>query len=122
MDNLIIVDSPNSLLISKKGSSDKLREVSKKLQNYQSNNLEQEKFLKPWGYYEILLDSNKTKVKRLTIFPDSRLSYQYHNYRNEHWIIISGIAEIKLDDEIKTYSENENIYIEKNETLYKEHS
>ena len=45
VDNLIIVDSPNSLLISKKGSSDKLREVSKKLQNYQSNNLEQEKFL-----------------------------------------------------------------------------
>jgi len=54
--------------------------------------------LRPWGMYEILLDSSLCKVKRITVEPSQSLSYQFHYKRSEVWTIISGIATITLDD------------------------
>lgn len=53
---------------------------------------------RPWGQYEVLLDAENTKVKRITVNPGGKLSYQYHHKRSEHWIIISGIAHLTLED------------------------
>lgn len=53
---------------------------------------------RPWGMYEVLLDSDETKVKRITVAPDSRLSYQYHHKRSEVWVVIKGILTVVLDD------------------------
>lgn len=109
ISDLIIIESSNSLLISKKGSSEKIKSVVNKLnkQNISSANI----VFKPWGYFEILLNSEVTKVKRLYIYPNTRLSYQYHNFRNEHWVIISGMAEVKIDGKIKRLKQNDSIYI-----------
>ena len=109
VNDLIIIDSPDSLLISKKGSSEKIKSLVKKINKKNETNIKL--VFKPWGFYEILLDSEVTKVKRLNIYPDTRLSYQYHNFRNEHWVIISGSAEVKLNGKIKKLEQNENIYI-----------
>ena len=54
---------------------------------------------RPWGFYEVLLDTSYTKVKQITVNPGQRLSYQYHNQRKEHWTIVQGAATIILDDE-----------------------
>lgn len=54
---------------------------------------------RPWGFYEILLDTDYTKVKQITVNPGQRLSYQYHEKRKEQWTIVLGSATIILDDE-----------------------
>ncbi len=54
---------------------------------------------RPWGFYEILSDSPTHKVKRITVFPDKRLSYQRHFKRAEHWYIVHGKATVTRDGE-----------------------
>lgn len=53
---------------------------------------------RPWGTYEVLLDEPNYKVKRIVVNPGHRLSYQSHQKRSEHWTIVSGTAEVILDD------------------------
>ena len=54
---------------------------------------------RPWGKYEVLLDDPTTKVKRITVNPGQKLSYQYHLLRQECWIVTKGNLTIVLDDE-----------------------
>ena len=53
--------------------------------------------VRPWGYYDILLDSDYCKVKKLVIKPKEQTSYQYHHHREESWTIVQGFANIKLN-------------------------
>jgi len=55
--------------------------------------------VRPWGHYEILQESEIHKVKCIYVKPGSRLSYQRHQKRSEHWFIISGVATVVLDGE-----------------------
>jgi len=68
---------------------------------------------RPWGKYEILLSSDNCKVKKITVNPGGRLSYQYHHKRSEVWTVTSGVATITLDDDIQDYSYGETILIPK---------
>lgn len=54
---------------------------------------------RPWGTYEVLLDSVYCKVKRITVNPGQKLSYQYHYKRQEQWTVVKGNLTIVLDDE-----------------------
>ncbi len=51
----------------------------------------------PWGKWEVLLDEPNYKVKRITVLPGKRLSYQKHFKRNEHWMVVEGKAVVTLD-------------------------
>ena len=66
---------------------------------------------RPWGKFEILVDSDYCKGKRITVNPGGRLSYQYHYKRSEAWTIVAGIATITLDDEINWYEYGKTIKI-----------
>ena len=66
---------------------------------------------RPWGKYEILLDTDYCKVKRITVNPGGRLSYQYHHKRSEVWTIVAGIATITLDDEVNWYDYGKSVKI-----------
>jgi mannose-6-phosphate isomerase len=66
---------------------------------------------KPWGYYEVLLDTENTKVKRITVNPGGKLSYQYHHKRSEYWIVIEGMAGVIVNDHNKTVKAGDSIYI-----------
>ena len=54
---------------------------------------------RPWGMYEVLLDSDECKVKRITVAPGQKLSYQYHHKRAEIWTVVKGELTIVLDDD-----------------------
>jgi mannose-6-phosphate isomerase len=54
---------------------------------------------RPWGMYEVLLNSPECKVKRITVAPGQKLSYQYHFHRSENWTVVKGELTIILDDE-----------------------
>ena len=66
---------------------------------------------RPWGFYEILLDTDYTKVKQITVNPNQKLSYQYHEKRKEYWTIVKGSATIILDDEKIFRNQGESIHI-----------
>ena len=54
---------------------------------------------RPWGWYEVIIDSPEHKVKRISVLPEQRLSYQYHDKRSEVWTVVKGELTIILDDE-----------------------
>ena len=76
--------------------------------NYYNNHPTEER---PWGKFEILVDSDYCKVKRITISPGQRPSYQYHHKRSEHWVIVQGAAKVTLDDVEKEYTNGDHIYV-----------
>lgn len=66
---------------------------------------------RPWGSYKVLLDAPYAKVKRIIVNPLQRLSYQYHNHRQEQWIIVEGVATIILEGEEIIKRVGESIHI-----------
>jgi mannose-6-phosphate isomerase len=66
---------------------------------------------RPWGKFEVLVDNDDCKVKRITVKPGGRLSYQYHHKRSEVWTVVLGVATITLDDKIKDYKYGETVLI-----------
>jgi mannose-6-phosphate isomerase len=52
---------------------------------------------RPWGSYTVLEERESYKVKRIEVFPESRLSYQRHEKRSEHWVVVDGEAVVTLE-------------------------
>ena len=70
---------------------------------------------RPWGEYIVIDQGECFKVKRITVYPGGRLSLQYHNYRSEHWTIVSGIGSVKIGNKNIIIKQNESVYIDKKE-------
>ena len=116
MEDCIIIDTGDALLVSKKGSSQKVKKVVEKLKDMNSelHNIHLTGH-RPWGTYTILEDSPGYKIKRIEVKPGKRLSLQKHSHRNEHWIVVSGTATVRVGDETKLIRPNESTYIKMGE-------
>lgn len=116
IDDLIVVDTPDALLISKKGSSQKIKEIVKELKGRETtlHNIHQTVH-RPWGTYTVLEEKENYKIKKLVVNPQKRLSLQKHLHRNEHWIVVSGTATVTVEDKVMTLRENESTYIKMGE-------
>jgi len=114
VENIIIVDTPDALLVTKKGSSQKVREVVDKLKLEDSSlhNIHLTAH-RPWGTYTILEENNNYKIKRIVVKSGKRLSLQMHHHRSEHWIVVQGSAKVRGGNEEKIIGVNESFYIEK---------
>jgi len=66
---------------------------------------------RPWGWFESLATGDRFQVKRIHVHPQASLSLQSHHHRAEHWIVVSGTAEVTIDDKVQLISENQSIYI-----------
>ncbi len=112
IEDLIIIDTADALLVSKKGSSQKVKEAVKLLkeQNSELPNIHVTAH-RPWGTYTILDESNGYKVKRIVVKPGKRLSLQKHHHRSEHWIVVSGTAVVTKGSDTYTVNANESTYI-----------
>lgn len=112
VEDLIVVDSEDALLISKRGSSQKVREVVNQLKNKEPYILEAPQTVKrPWGSYTVLQDPTTFKVKRIEVKPGMRLSLQYHKKRQEYWTIVQGTAKVRVGDDIKTVKRGDQVFI-----------
>lgn len=67
--------------------------------------------IRPWGSYEVLLDENNCKVKKITILPNQRLSYQFHTKRREQWVVVEGQLTVVLEDQEVTLNPGMSIFI-----------
>lgn len=112
VDDLIIVDTVDTLLISKKGSSQKVKDVVKilKERNSELPNIHATAH-RPWGTYTILDECDNYKVKRIVVKPGKRLSLQKHFHRSEHWVVVSGTATVTKGDNEYLVCANESTYI-----------
>ena len=73
--------------------------------------MEEDESIRPWGHYEVLLDTDYCKVKRIYVKPKQRLSYQYHHKRREAWTVVKGVAKITLNGVTRNYHEGETVLI-----------
>lgn len=116
IEDCIIVDTRDALLISKKGSSQKVKNVVAKLKEAKSelHNIHLTAS-RPWGTYTVLEDTVGYKIKRIEVKPGKRLSLQKHFHRNEHWIVVSGTATVTVGDKTRLVRPNESTYIKMGE-------
>jgi mannose-1-phosphate guanylyltransferase/mannose-6-phosphate isomerase len=112
VEDLVIVDHHDSLLIHKKGRSGEVGAVLKALQAEGHKEVEHNLFVhRPWGRYEVLIDTPNYKVKKIVVYPGAKLSLQSHEHRAEHWVVVHGIAEALVGDKIQRLNANESAYI-----------
>ncbi len=110
--DLIVVDTPDALLISKKGSSQKVKNVVNELKGKDINlTLSHTLVHRPWGTYETLTEGSGYKIKKIVVKPGKRLSLQKHFHRSEHWVVVSGTAQVQVGDSIYLVRPNESTYI-----------
>ena len=115
MEDCIIVDTGDAILISKKGSSQKVKQVVNEIRKTtQLHNIHLTGH-RPWGTYTVLEESAGYKIKRIEVKPGCRLSLQKHFHRNEHWIVVSGTATVTVGNETRLVRPNESTYIKMGE-------
>ena len=99
--DLIIIDSDNATLITKKNHSEKVKLIVNTLIDKDFIEATEHSFEnRPWGKFQNLLNDENCKVKRIEVTPKRRLSLQYHNFRSEHWLIVKGTATVYLDGKL----------------------
>ena len=116
VEDLIVVDTGDALLVSKKGSSQKVKQVVERLKASGSELPNTHLTVhRPWGTYTVLEETPGYKIKRIVVKPGKRLSLQKHFHRNEHWIVVSGTATVTVGDKKYLVRPNESTYIKMGE-------
>lgn len=112
VDGLNIIDTPDALLITKRGDSQQVRHIVDALQARSANeHIEHLTVHRPWGSYTVLEDTPSFKIKRIDVNPGGRLSLQSHEHRSEHWVVVRGTATVTCGETISDKRANESVYI-----------
>ena len=112
VDNLIVVESNDSIMIQKRGESEKVKDVVDHLKTHGHREIDDNMIVhRPWGKYEVLIDEDKNKVKKITVYPGKILSLQMHYHRAEHWVVIKGTAEVVNGDKTLILTKDEGTFI-----------
>jgi mannose-1-phosphate guanylyltransferase/mannose-6-phosphate isomerase len=110
--DLVIVDTPDALLVADKSRSEDVSKIVARLKA--EGRKEPETHLRayrPWGFFESLAMGPRFQVKLLHVDPGQKLSMQMHHHRSEHWIVVQGTAKVVIGDIEKLVRENESVYI-----------
>jgi len=117
VDSLMIVDTEDAIVIAKKGSTQKVKDLVAEVKkiNPEMTNVHTTAH-RPWGTYTVLEDHAGYKVKQITVIPGAKLSLQYHHHRSEHWIVVKGTATVTINDKTFDLKQNESTFIPKEAT------
>ena len=114
VNDLIVYLDKDFLFISDKKSYKKNSKLIENLKKENKMHLESvNEIHRPWGFYEILDKKDNFLTKKITIYPNTKLSYQKHNHRSEHWVVISGVISVVINDRTHTLKKNQSIDIPK---------
>lgn len=114
LKDLIIIDTPDALLVAKRGQAQRVKEVVDLLKERKRKEVvEHMTTYRPWGSYTILEEDSRYKIKRIVVKPGHKLSHQLHYHRSEHWIIVKGTAKVTLGKTTSLVHENESTYVPK---------
>lgn len=112
LKDLVIVDTPDTLLVAHKSRSQDVSRIVKRLKD--ANRTEHEQHIRnyrPWGFFETLNIGSRFQVKLLHVKPGGLLSLQMHHHRSEHWVVVQGTAKVTVDGVARLVQENESVYI-----------
>lgn len=116
VDNLIVVDNRDALLICRRDQSQKVKQVVDTLKKRNDKRTESHvEDFRPWGSYKLLDEDGSSKIKRIILLPGKKLSMQLHYHRSEHWVVVSGMAKVTLEDEEKLIPSGGSIFIKPGE-------
>ena len=112
VENLIVVETPDAVLVAHKSRSQDVKHIVTQLQktNREEHTLHR-KVHRPWGWYDSIDEGGRFKVKRIQVQPKASLSLQKHHHRAEHWIVVKGTAEITNGSKVLLLTENQSTYI-----------
>lgn len=112
VSNLIVVETPDAVLVADKSRS---QDVSRIVNSLQRQNRDEHrrhrKVHRPWGWYDSIDMGERFQVKRIMVKPGASLSLQKHHRRAEHWVVVSGTAEVTNGDKVMVLGENQSTYI-----------
>jgi mannose-1-phosphate guanylyltransferase/mannose-6-phosphate isomerase len=110
--DLVVIETPDAVLVADKNRSQDVKHIVAQLQSKKREEQTlHRKVHRPWGWYDSIDEGGRFKVKRIQVKPKASLSLQKHHHRAEHWIVVTGTAEITNGDKVLTLTENQSTYI-----------
>ncbi len=112
LEDVVVVATTDAVLVSHKGASQDVKRIVEQLE-LQGRELHttHRKVFRPWGSYEGIDTGEGFQVKHIIVNPGAKLSLQMHHKRAEHWIVVSGLAQVTCDDKVFPLKQNESTYI-----------
>ncbi len=112
LHDVVVVETPDAVLVSDRARSQEVKKIVAKLDaEKRGEQTLHRKVHRPWGWYDSIDSGERFQVKRIMVKPGAALSLQMHHHRAEHWIVVSGTAEITNGDKVLLLSENQSTYI-----------
>jgi mannose-1-phosphate guanylyltransferase/mannose-6-phosphate isomerase len=112
INDLVVVDQKDALLICHKDQTQKVKEGVNELKK--ANDTRTDYHLteyRQWGSCTLLEEGRFYKIRRLSVMPGKKVSYQMHYHRSEHWIVVSGTATVVIDGVESLVSSNESVFV-----------
>lgn len=112
LEDIVVVDTDDSILVAHKDRVQEIKEIVSRLNaDGRSETKLHRKVYRPWGAYDSIDMGDRHQVKRITVKPGASLSLQMHHHRAEHWVVVSGTAEVTCGENVRLLSENQSTYI-----------
>jgi mannose-1-phosphate guanylyltransferase/mannose-6-phosphate isomerase len=112
VQDMIVIETPDAVLVADKAHHQSIKQlVNGLIQQDRTESVLHRKVYRPWGWYDNLEVGDGFKVKRIQIKPQASLSLQLHHHRAEHWVVVSGVAEVTRGDQVFQLTANQSTYI-----------
>ncbi|QPF76731.1 mannose-1-phosphate guanylyltransferase/mannose-6-phosphate isomerase [Roseateles sp. DAIF2] len=112
LDDVVVVETADAVLVADRSKSQDVKKIVQQLDSSQrGEHALHRKVHRPWGSYDSIDHGPRHQVKRIMVKPGATLSLQMHHHRAEHWIVVSGTAEVTVGDKVVLLSENQSTYI-----------
>jgi mannose-1-phosphate guanylyltransferase / mannose-6-phosphate isomerase len=110
--DLVIVDTPDALLVARRDRVQEVKKVVEKLSARQHDTVRKHRTIqRPWGSYTTLEESPEFKIRRMVVRPGSSLTCHLHYHRSEHWTVLSGMAQVRLGENQALVRPNESVSV-----------
>jgi mannose-1-phosphate guanylyltransferase/mannose-6-phosphate isomerase len=110
--DLVVIDTDDAVLVADKTRAQEVKAVVDRLKSDKRNeHSEHKKVFRPWGSYETIDLGPRHQVKHIMVRPGGRLSLQMHHQRAEHWVVVSGTAQVTVGEKVSILRENESTFI-----------
>ena len=112
LNNVVVVETPDAVLVIDRARSQDVKRIVGQLSaSGRSEHTLHRQVHRPWGWYDSIDSGSRFQVKRIMVKPGAALSLQKHHHRAEHWIVVSGTAEVTNGDQVILLTENQSTYI-----------
>jgi len=112
VQNIVVVETPDAVLVADLSRSQEVKRIVNRLaKDGRGEHTLHRKVHRPWGWYDSIDNGGRFQVKRIMVNPGASLSLQMHHHRAEHWIVVSGTAEVTCGKEKILLTENQSTYI-----------